>query len=86
MCVVHCTSMMSSTIAADTMDMTIKLGITLPKSTIHKIDNKRGDIPRSRYIPRAVERYLGSNNKDIDNNDNDKAKSSNQKKEEEIGK
>jgi metal-responsive CopG/Arc/MetJ family transcriptional regulator len=62
--------MMSSTIAADTMDMTVKLGITLPKSIIHKIDNKRGDIPRSRYIPRAVERYLGSNNKDIDNNDN----------------
>jgi hypothetical protein len=36
---------------------------------IQKIDNKRGDIPRSRYIRRAVERYLGSNSsKDIDNN------------------
>jgi hypothetical protein len=40
MCVVHCTSMTSSTIAA-TMDMTVKLGITLPKSIIQKIDNKR---------------------------------------------
>jgi hypothetical protein len=40
---------------------------SLPKSTIQKIDNKRGDIPRSRYIRRAVERYLGSNSsKDID--------------------
>jgi metal-responsive CopG/Arc/MetJ family transcriptional regulator len=68
MCVVHCTSMTSSTIAA-TMDMTVKLGITLPKSIIQKIDNKRGDIPRSRYIRRAIERYLGSNNsKGIDNN------------------
>jgi hypothetical protein len=57
MCVVHCTSMTSSTIAAATMDMTVKLGITLPKSVIQKIDQKRGDIPRSRYIRRAVERH-----------------------------
>jgi metal-responsive CopG/Arc/MetJ family transcriptional regulator len=64
--------MTSSTIvAATTMDMTVKLGITLPKSTILKIDQKRGDIARSRYIRRAIERYLGSNSsKDIDNNDN----------------
>ena len=27
------------------MDMTVKLGITLPKSIIQKIDKKRGDIP-----------------------------------------
>jgi metal-responsive CopG/Arc/MetJ family transcriptional regulator len=73
MCVVHCTSMTSSTIVAATIDMTIKLGITLPKSIIQKIDNKRGDIPRSRYIRRAIERYLGSSSKNIDNNDNDKA-------------
>jgi metal-responsive CopG/Arc/MetJ family transcriptional regulator len=58
--------MMSSTIVAATMDMTVKLGITLPKSIIQKIDQRRGDIPRSRYIRRAVERYLGSNSKDID--------------------
>ena len=60
--------MTSSTIAADTIDMTIKLGITLPRSIIHKIDQRRGDIPRSRYIRRAIERYLGSNgSKDGDN-------------------
>jgi metal-responsive CopG/Arc/MetJ family transcriptional regulator len=58
MCVVHCTSMTSSTIAAATMDMTVKLGITLPKSMIQKIDQKRGDIPRSRFIRRAVESFL----------------------------
>jgi metal-responsive CopG/Arc/MetJ family transcriptional regulator len=70
--IVHCTSMTSSTIDADTIDMTVKLGITLPKSIIQKIDNRRGDIPRSRYIRRAIERYLDSNSssKDIDNNDN----------------
>ena len=60
--------MTSSTIvAATTMDMTEKIGITLPKSILQKIDQKRGDIPRSRYIRRAVERYLDSS-KDIDNN------------------
>jgi metal-responsive CopG/Arc/MetJ family transcriptional regulator len=47
------------------MDMTVKLGITLPKSIILKIDQKRGDIPRSRYIRRAVERYLGSERKKV---------------------
>jgi metal-responsive CopG/Arc/MetJ family transcriptional regulator len=68
MCIVHSTSMTSSTIATATMDMTVKLGITLPKSIIQKIDNKRGDIARSRYIRRAIERYLGdSSSKDIDN-------------------
>jgi metal-responsive CopG/Arc/MetJ family transcriptional regulator len=59
--------MISSTIvAAITMDMTAKLGITLPKSVIHKIDNKCGDIPRSRYIRRAIEGYLGNSSKDTD--------------------
>jgi metal-responsive CopG/Arc/MetJ family transcriptional regulator len=56
--IVHSTSMTSSTIAAATMDMTVKLGITLPKSMIQKIDQKRGDIPRSRFIRRAVESFL----------------------------
>jgi metal-responsive CopG/Arc/MetJ family transcriptional regulator len=56
---------------AATVDMTVKLGITLPKSILLKIDQRRGDIPRSRYIRRAIERYLGSNSsKDIDNKDN----------------
>jgi metal-responsive CopG/Arc/MetJ family transcriptional regulator len=59
MCIVHCTSMTSSTIAVAKMEMTVKLGITLPKSTIVKIDSKRGDIPRSQFIRRAVESYLG---------------------------
>jgi hypothetical protein len=44
MCIVHPTSMTSSTIvAATTIDMTVKLGITRPKSIIQKIDNMRGD-------------------------------------------
>jgi metal-responsive CopG/Arc/MetJ family transcriptional regulator len=57
--------MMSSTIISATTDMTAKLGITLPKLVIQKIDQRRGDIPRSRFIRRAVERHLGSS-KDID--------------------
>jgi metal-responsive CopG/Arc/MetJ family transcriptional regulator len=59
--------MISSTIVTATrMDMTVKLGITLPKSMIQKIDQKRGDIARSRYIRSAIERYLGNSSKDID--------------------
>jgi metal-responsive CopG/Arc/MetJ family transcriptional regulator len=66
MCILHCTSMTSSTIVSATMvDMTEKIGITLPKSILQKIDQKRGDIARSRYIRRAVEKYLSSS-KDID--------------------
>jgi metal-responsive CopG/Arc/MetJ family transcriptional regulator len=63
--------MTSSTIVVATVDMTEKLGITLPKSILLKIDQKRGDIPRSRYIRRAIERYVGNNSsKDIDSIDN----------------
>jgi metal-responsive CopG/Arc/MetJ family transcriptional regulator len=32
-----------------------RTGITLPVSLLKKIDNKRGDIPRSKYIRRAIE-------------------------------
>jgi metal-responsive CopG/Arc/MetJ family transcriptional regulator len=62
--------MMSNTIVtATTTDMTVKLGITLSKSILEKIDQTRADIPRSRYIWRAVEKYLRSSSKDIDNNE-----------------
>jgi len=53
--------MTSNTIVSATADMTVKLGITLPKSILQKIDQKRGDIPRSRYIRRAIEKYLIKN-------------------------
>ena len=46
---------MKGTIA---VDKTEKVGITLPKSILHRIDKVRGDIPRSTYIRRAVEIYL----------------------------
>jgi len=50
----YCISMVSTT----KYDRTQKLGITLPKSLLRIIDSKRGDIPRSTYIRRAVENYL----------------------------
>ena len=79
--------MISRTVVVATVDMTVKLGITLPKSTIQEIDHQRGDIPRSRYIRRAIERYLGSNSsKDIDIDSIDNKATALQKKEEEIGK
>jgi metal-responsive CopG/Arc/MetJ family transcriptional regulator len=39
-------------------DRTEKLGITLPVSLLKQIENKRGDVPRSTFIRRAVENYL----------------------------
>jgi metal-responsive CopG/Arc/MetJ family transcriptional regulator len=39
-------------------EKTEKLGITLPISLLQKIDKIRGDIPRSKYIRRAIESYL----------------------------
>jgi hypothetical protein len=59
--------MTGSTIA---MDKTVKLGITLPKSIIQRIDKKRGDIPRSRYILRSIESYLGSSSSSSKETDN----------------
>ena len=50
----YCISMVSTTKG----DRTEKLGITLLKTLLHTIDNKRGDIPRSTFIRRAVESYL----------------------------
>jgi metal-responsive CopG/Arc/MetJ family transcriptional regulator len=42
-------------------DRTEKLGITLPISLLKQIENRRGDIPRSTFIRRAVESYLKGN-------------------------
>jgi metal-responsive CopG/Arc/MetJ family transcriptional regulator len=39
-------------------DRTEKLGITLPKSLLCNLDNKRGDVPRSTFIRRTGESYL----------------------------
>jgi metal-responsive CopG/Arc/MetJ family transcriptional regulator len=47
-----------SMVSATKFDRTDKLGITLPKSLLRTIENKRGDIPRSTYIRRAIENYL----------------------------
>ena len=50
----YCISVVSTT----KIDRTEKLGITLPKSLLQKMDNKRGDVPRSTFIRRAAETYL----------------------------
>jgi metal-responsive CopG/Arc/MetJ family transcriptional regulator len=34
----------------------IAIGISLPKEMMKKIDTDRGDIPRSRYVARMLER------------------------------
>jgi hypothetical protein len=50
--IVHCTSMVSNTIA--TMNKTVKLGITLPNSIIQKIDKNRADIPRAAFYKNGL--------------------------------
>jgi metal-responsive CopG/Arc/MetJ family transcriptional regulator len=39
-------------------EKTEKLGITLPIKLLQKIDEIRGDVPRSKFIRRAIESYL----------------------------
>jgi len=39
-------------------ERTEKLGITLPVKLLQKIDGIRGDVPRSKFIRRAIENYL----------------------------
>ena len=43
------------------MQSTIAVGISLPKEIITKIDSERGDIPRSRYLLRLLEKMYKSN-------------------------
>jgi metal-responsive CopG/Arc/MetJ family transcriptional regulator len=52
--------MIGSTISTKSYneDKTEKLGITLPVKLLQKIDNIRGDVPRSKFIRRSVESYL----------------------------
>lgn len=37
----------------------IRFGLTLPVSVMKKIDERRKDMPRSRYITRLLENALG---------------------------
>ena len=44
------------------MQNSISAGLSLPKDILSKIDNERGDISRSKYILRILERmYLNTN-------------------------
>jgi metal-responsive CopG/Arc/MetJ family transcriptional regulator len=38
------------------MEHRIPIGISLSEEMVYVIDEKRGDIPRSRYIQRALEK------------------------------
>jgi metal-responsive CopG/Arc/MetJ family transcriptional regulator len=40
------------------IDKTEKVGITLPITLVKRTDKARGDIPRSTFIRKAVEKYL----------------------------
>lgn len=36
------------------------VGISFPKELIKKIDSERGDVPRSKYIVRSLEKVYGA--------------------------
>jgi hypothetical protein len=40
----------------------IVMGVSLTRALKERIDEKRGDIPRSRYISRIIERHLNYKN------------------------
>jgi metal-responsive CopG/Arc/MetJ family transcriptional regulator len=39
-------------------DKTEKVGITLPRTLVIQADKLSGDVPRSTFIRRAVEKYI----------------------------
>lgn len=44
------------------MSNKITVGISLPKEKLAQIDSQRGDVPRSRFLLRLLERYSDSCN------------------------
>jgi hypothetical protein len=41
------------------MSRSISIGLSLPAKLVHRLDRERGDIPRSRFVVRILERvYL----------------------------
>jgi metal-responsive CopG/Arc/MetJ family transcriptional regulator len=45
------------------MQVSQSVGISLPEEMLSKIDRERGDIPRSRYLLRILERAYSPENK-----------------------
>jgi hypothetical protein len=41
------------------------IGISLPKEIMKKIDTDRGDVPRSRYVLRILEKQYGFEGKNV---------------------
>ena len=49
------------------MEHKIPIGISLSKEMVYTIDARRGDIPRSRYIQRALEKLCGTKGQECTN-------------------
>jgi hypothetical protein len=47
-------------------DTKIVMGICIPRSLKEKIDYTRGDIPRSRYISKILERVHNEDEEEVD--------------------
>jgi metal-responsive CopG/Arc/MetJ family transcriptional regulator len=48
-----------------TKEHKIVMGVSIPKNLRELIDQKRGDIPRSKYISRVLERQLEHENSPV---------------------
>ena len=47
--------------------MAVNITLTLPESIIHKIDDERKDVNRSRYVLRLIERAYQKRNESLGN-------------------
>jgi hypothetical protein len=51
------------------MQNTIGVGVSMPKNIVSKIDAERGDVPRSRYLLRLLEKVYANTPIDTENNE-----------------
>ena len=48
-----------------TKEHKIVMGVSMPRNLREQIDKKRGDIPRSKYISRVLERQIEHENSEV---------------------
>jgi hypothetical protein len=58
-----------------TMKNNVQVGISFPKNLIIRIDNERGDISRSRYLVRMIEKNGCHRVENVTREDNDDSSS-----------
>jgi hypothetical protein len=54
------------------MQNTIGVGVSMPKNIVSKIDAERGDVPRSRFLLRLLEKVYANTPIETENNESRK--------------